>query len=95
MSEKDASEYCAAKLQCRLSGDASRMCDYIAAQEEGFVFRNETTRQEIDLSVDRIMRAKRELERNNIIKISEVRNGGRKTGQNIDFNFDFDSWGNK
>lgn len=91
----DVKEYAQAKLRCKLSGNASILADYIATQEKGFVYHNNVTELETDLSVERLMKAKKELAQKNIIKITTVKKDGRIAGQYIDLNFNFNVWGNE
>ena len=84
----DVKEYAQAKLNCKLSGDASILADFMATRKEGFLYRQSVTMEITGLSHMAVSRAKRELIEKNVIEITRLGN----TGQKIDFNFDFDTW---
>ena len=84
----DLREYAQAKLNCKLSGDASILADFMATRKEGFLYRQSVAMEVTGLSHMAVSRAKRELIEKNVIEVTRLGN----TGQKIDFNFDFDTW---
>ena len=84
----DLREYAQAKLNSKLSGDASILADFMATRKEGFLYRQSITMEGTGLSHMAVSRAKKELIEKNVIEVT----GLGTMGQKIDFNFDFDTW---
>ena len=84
----DLREYAQAKLNSKLSGDASILADFMATRKEGFLYRQSITMEGTGLSHMAVSRAKKELIEKNVIEVTRLGN----TGQKIDFNFEFDTW---
>lgn len=84
----DLREYAQAKLNSKLSGDASILADFMATRKEGFLYRQSVAMECTGLSHMAVSRAKRELIEKNVIEVTRLGNMGQK----IDLNFDFDTW---
>lgn len=84
----DVKKYAQAKLNSKLSGDASILADFMATRKEGFLYRQSVTMEVTGLSHMAVSRAKRELIEKNVIEVTKLGNMGQK----IDFNFDFNTW---
>lgn len=84
----DLREYAQAKLNSKLSGDASILADFMATRKEGFLYRQSVTMEGTGLNHMAVSRAKKELIEKNVIEVTRLGNMGQK----IDFNFDFDTW---
>ena len=83
----DVKEYAQAKLNSKLSGDASILADFMATRKDGFLYRQSIAMEGTNLSHMAVSRAKRELIEKNVIEVTRI-----NMGQKIDFNFDFDTW---
>ena len=84
----DVREYAQAKLNSKLSGDASILADFMATRKEGFLYRQSVAMECTGLSHMAVSRAKKELIEKNVIEVTRL----GTMGQKIDFNFDFDTW---